>query len=392
VDPVGGVYIAGITSSTNLWGVAPNAYRTNLAGQFDAFIAKFSGSGDTYAVDYATYLGGTNADYALSIAVDSARDAWVTGLTLSTNFPCVNPLTLPVDPNSFYYPNGYTFTNLDTMTNGTKRNVNSIKGDAFVSELDPTGTSLLFSSFLGGTNEDAGQQILVDSADNVYVTGFTFSENFPTNQSTITPTNGLPEVPNEVAIVFPSPGTNYVSHVFVTKIVGQALNKSTAFGGNLVDAGTGIGVDNNGFVYVTGSVGSTNFFQRPMLATNAVVDKHGRTNYFGVVTNSPVFTDLSSTNVTVKFRHGANSNDVFVVVLTPDLGQFTSTISLGGPGRDDAEAMKVTPDGQTVYLVGTTTSSTNFTLNAAQPLFNGTGKNSRISDAFVSKIQIVPAP
>ena len=83
----------------------------------------------------------------------------------------------------------------------------------------------------------------------------------------------------------------------MVKIVGGTLNRSTAFGGNLADQGRAIAVDGNGLVYVTGSLSSTNFFQQPLLVTNSVVDKHGKTKYFGIVTNSPAFTDLSHTNV-----------------------------------------------------------------------------------------------
>ena len=79
--------------------------------------------------------------------------------------------------------------------------------------------------------------------------------------------------------------------------------------------------------------------------------------------------------------------------MNSDMSQFVQTISLGGPGRDEANQIAVDPSGSAVYIVGTTTSSTNFGVtNAAQPLFGGTGKNSRFSDAFVSKIQIVPTP
>jgi hypothetical protein len=390
-DAAGSIYVTGLTSSTNL-PVMPDAYQTGIAGDFDAFITKLSGSGTAYTSVYTTYLGGTNVDFALGIVVDSSLNAWVTGLTLSTNFPLVAPLELPPGVNVFF-PDGYAGTNLNTGKKITKEKDAEIKSDVFVAQLNPTGTLAPFSSYLGGSNDDVGQQITIDMADNVYITGFTLSDNFPTNQLTATPTNFAPPVTNQV--VFTSPGTNFHSHVFVAKIVNHLLDRSIAFGGNLSDKGAGIAVDNSGLVYVTGSVGSTNFFQRPLLVTNSTTSiKHGETvtNYFGIATNSPVFTDLSSTNVTVKFKHGANTNDVFVMVLSSDLSTFVNTILLGGPGRDDGEAIAVAPDGHAVYLVGTTTSATNFTLNAAQPKFGGKGNNSKISDAFVGKIQMVPSP
>jgi hypothetical protein len=205
----------------------------------------------------------------------------------------------------------------------------------------------------------------------------------------------VPPVTNQV--VFTSPGTNFVSHPFVLKIVSGALDRSTTFGGNLGDQGKAIAVDDSGLVYVAGDAASTNFFQHPLLVTNFVVKvKHGEnvTNYFGIITNSPVYTNLSNTNSTVKLKQKGNTNDVFIAVLSTDLSTFVQTIQLGGPGQDQANGIAVDPSGAAVYLVGTTTSFTNFvTTNAAQPLFGGNGKNNnRLSDAFVSKIQITPVP
>jgi hypothetical protein len=197
--------------------------------------------------------------------------------------------------------------------------------------------------------------------------------------------------------VFPGIATNFAAHAFVTQITGGALGHSTHFGGNGGDLGTGLAVDNNGLIYVTGAAGSTNFYVTNMLVytnTALVPDKHGHTNlvYLGTFTNNPVFTNLSSTNITVKFKHGANTNDVFVAVLTPGLETFVHSILLGGPGEDEPHGIAVEASGNAVYIVGATTSSTNFaTTNAAQRGFGGK-KNSRLSDGFVGKIQIVPVP
>ena len=77
----------------------------------------------------------------------------------------------------------------------------------------------------------------------------------------------------------------------------------------------------------------------------------------------------------------------------PISAPFKYTIQFGGAGHDDAEGMAVAGDGHAVYIVGSTTSSTNLvTPNAAQPLFGGNGKNNRLSDAFVGKIGIAPGP
>lgn len=395
-DANGSVYVTGLTSSQNLPVMPTNAVhaaQTNLSGLFDAFVTKLSpADAGTYTNTYTTYYGGTNVDYALGIAVDSNFDAWITGVTLSDNLPVTNALNLPADVN-FFFQDGHTFTNINTETNlkHNNNNKNNQKADAFVAELDPTGTVMPFASYFGGSNDDVGSQITLDSSGSVYVVGYTLSDNFPTNLLTATPTNFAPPVTNMV--VFTSPGTNYRSHVFVLKITGGLLDRSTAFGGNQADLGSGI-VATNGFVYVTGSLSSTNFFQRPLLVTNSIIDNRGHTKYFGIITNSPAFTNLSNTNSPVKFRQRGNTNDVFVAILSPDLSTFVQTIQLGGPVRDDASGIAVDASGNTIYLVGTTTSATNFaTPNAAQPLFGGNGKNNnRLSDAFVSKIELTPVP
>ena len=123
-------------------------------------------------------------------------------------------------------------------------------------------------------------------------------------------------------------------------------------------------------------------------------NKHILTNtiYLGTLTNNPVFTNLSSTNVTVKFNHGGNTNDMFIAVLAADGKTFVQSIQLGGPGDDEANGIAVEPSGNAVYVVGSTTSITNITTtNAAQRSFGGL-KNQRFSDGFVGRIQIVPSP
>jgi hypothetical protein len=258
-----------------------------------------------------------------------------------------------------------------------------------VTEISADGASAPFSTYLGGTNDDAGEHITVDALDNVYVTGFTFSREFPTNRIAATP---VPDVTNQ--IVFPDPGTNFISHVFVAEFVNQALAYSVHFGGNRADEGFGIAVDDGGLTYVTGSTSSTNFFQMPLVVTNTAPGKNDPsvTKYFGILTNSPAFTDLSNTNFASKTKHNGNSNDVFVVVLSPEFTNFVHTMRLAGPGQDNANGIAVDPSGSTVYIVGSTTSKTNFaTPNAAQELFSG-GKNGgqHHADAFVGKILISP--
>lgn len=148
------VYVTGQTSSNNFPLLAPA--QPAFGGSFDAFVAKFSTSGTKL---YATYLGGTGDDRGTGIAVNSAGAAYVTGFTSSTNFPTVTPLQIS---------NGGGF-------------------DAFLAKLNPTGSALLYSTYLGGsanesntTASTSSNPIALDSVSDAYLTGFTSSTNFPT--------------------------------------------------------------------------------------------------------------------------------------------------------------------------------------------------------------------
>ena len=118
---------------------------------YDAFVVKINPAGS--ALVYSTYFGGSGLDLAHGIAVDSAGNAYVTGITQSTDFPTMNPLQ-PA------YGGG--------------------DQDAFVAKINPTGSALVYSTYLGGGENDLGYGIAVDSAGNAYVTGATSSTNFPT--------------------------------------------------------------------------------------------------------------------------------------------------------------------------------------------------------------------
>jgi hypothetical protein len=147
VDSSGNIYVIGSTSSSSLPLVNPlqTAYG---GGSSDAFIAKF---GSTGTLLYSTYLGGSSSDSGNSIALDSAGNIYLTGSTSSTNFPTVMPLQ-------------------DTIGGGS---------DVFVSKLNPTGSALLDSTYLGGDGSEGGNGIAVDKGGNIYVVGSTSSSNFP---------------------------------------------------------------------------------------------------------------------------------------------------------------------------------------------------------------------
>ena len=221
-DAAGNVYVAGGTDSSN-FPITPGAVQSQLRGQLDIFVAKLNPDGN--ALLYSAYLGGALDDIATSIAVDSSGNIYLTGETLSTNFPTRNPLQA------------------------------SIRGisDAYVVKLNSTGSQIVYSTYLGGTGKEIGYGIAVDASGAAYVTGFVSSTDFPTRNP------AQPALAGRV-------------DAFLTKLepAGAVLVYSTYFGGSLDDGGFGVGVDGAGAAYLTGFTTSTNFpTKNPFQANNA---------------------------------------------------------------------------------------------------------------------------
>ncbi len=167
INSSGNVFLAGLTSSTNL-PVAKAAQPTNRSTQGEtgeAFVTRFSADGKT--LDYSTYLGGGNFDQATAIAVDSASNAYVTGITSSRDFPLANAV--------------------QSLLGNTDQFVSQ---DAFVTKLSADGMSLLYSTFLGGASYEQGNGVAVDSAGSAYVAGVTTSTDFPTTPNPLRATPG----------------------------------------------------------------------------------------------------------------------------------------------------------------------------------------------------------
>ena len=234
-DSSGNAYLVGVTFSTNFPVTAGAAQPTNNEPSNTSFecitITKLNPTGT--ALVYSTYLGGSGAppnnnaqfgDVGQAIAVDGSGDAYVTGFTQSTTFPTT--------------PNAYQTVN-NTTTGETQ--------NAFVTKLNATGTALVYSTYLGGDGQDSGSAITVDSFDDAYVVGTTFSTTFPT-------TSGAFQVVNHAITGW--------RNAFVTKLnpTGTALVYSTYLGGTSYGAeGGGIALDSLGDAYVTGSSASTDF-------------------------------------------------------------------------------------------------------------------------------------
>jgi hypothetical protein len=247
MDASGNAYLTGSTSSTN-FPTTSGAYQRAFGGTgWDSFVAKFNPAlSGAASLVYSTYLGATSGtgstgywhaepgilnltESGPGIAVDSAGDAYVTGSTTAANFP-TTPGALQTK-----YGGGTGITN---------------RGDSYVTKLNPTGTGLVYSTFLGGNNTDGGAAIAVDGAGNAYVTGWTLSNNFRTQN------------PIQVNISVGKDFEGYQnSDVFVATLnsAGSALTFSTYLGSSGDDYGFGVGLDGSGNVYVAGYTGSTTF-------------------------------------------------------------------------------------------------------------------------------------
>ena len=292
VDGSGSAYVTGNTYSSNF--PTLNPYQT-FQGSSDVFVSKLSINGNSLV--YSTYLGDAGGnDYGYAIAVDGGGKAYVTGRTWSNEFPTQNSYQAA-------FQGGW---------------------DAFVTKLSSSGNTLIYSTYLGGGNDDCGYGIAVDGGGNAYVTGFA-GPNFPTLNPYQT-----------------YQGSN---DVFVTKLssFGSSLIYSTYLGGGNGDEGHGIAVDNSGYAYVTGGTGSSNF---PTL--------------------SP-------------YQMDQGGDDVFVTKLSVSGDSLIYSTYLGGGDGDNGWGIAVDDSGS-AYVTGYTRSS-NFPLqNPLQGSFSGG------SDVFVTKL------
>jgi len=366
VDRRGRVYLTGITTSVNF----PSLNGSILRGQSDIFVARLNPAGT--ALEYSTFIGGLGNDEGSGIAVDAAGSAYVTGTTASVDFP---------------------------TTSGVAQQTLSGPRDGFVAKLAIDGSSLVYSTFVGGSNVDEAYGIALNSINEACITGLTDSDNFPTS-----------------AVAFQL-NKNNDSAAFVTKLNanGSGLLYSSYLGGAGVDWGLGIAIDAPGNIYITGVTTSSDF---PATLNAAQTTLRGVSNSFiakfipsqsgqaslsystflgggssdtayGIavdtignvyVAGSTNSTNLPSTTGVVQVTKKASS-DAFVAKLRSDGTRLLYLTYLGGDGADAALAIQVDSAGQ-AFLSGFTQSQ-NFpvTSNAYQPALAGK------SDAFVTKLK-----
>jgi len=384
VDAAGNVVVAGTTSSKDF--PLLNAIRSSIGGTSDGFVTKLNPQGNTLV--YSTYLGGNDLDEVHAVAVDSAGDAYLTGKTQSDDFPstsgafqtkrspgvCVYDTSgdsdrcsdafvtklnadgtlayssylggtatdvgnaIAVDASGNAYVGGQTYSLDFPITPGVFQ-PGSTGQNSFVAKLKPDGSGLVYASYLGGSDEDVIEALAVDSSGSAYVTGFTYSQDFPLqNAFQATWTTG--------------------DNAFVTKFhpAGCALVYSTYLGGSYSDEAYGITVDRAGDAYVVGGTASLDFpMANPIHGTCANCRGGGLATFV---------TELSP----------------------PGSGLLFSTYlddgtSIGSGGR----AIALDPAGN-IYVAGETASIYFPVLNAIQDQFAST------ESTFVAKISTANAP
>jgi hypothetical protein len=379
VDHSGNVYVVGQTASVN-FPVTSGAFQTANAGSDDVFVSKFDSTGQLI---YSTYLGGSAFDSGQGIAVDRSGAAYLTGTTCSTDFPTT--------PGTF-----------QTTYAGTNGNCELYGGDAFIVKLEPGGSTLAYSTYLGSSGSDVGYGIAINAAGNAYVAGLAGAANFPTT-------------PGAAQTKFGGGFDAFVSEVGPG---GSNLGYSTFLGGQYGDLAYTIALDSSGDAFAAGYTDSKNFpvtpgaFQTTLRAPTAGFvtklnpqgTKLGYSTYLGgsgsgtapcatcvtgvaldplddaYVSGLTWETNFPVTSGAYQRTYSGGYHDAFVAEFNPAGSALRYASYLGGNGDDGAVAIAVDGTGD-IYLRGNTY-STNFpvTSNALQSA-NGGG-----SDAFLSEI------
>lgn len=317
VDAAGNAFITGRTKSSN-FPTTPGVVQGAATSFDEAFVVKLNPTGSSLV--YSTFVGGTGFDEANGIAVDAVGNAFLTGVTTSSDFPTT--------PGAFQTTFG------------------SPPQHVFVTKLSPTGAVMVYSTYLGGSGVDNGLAVAVDVAGNAHVTGGTSSPDFPLTPGAFQTTfRGGRE------------GAFSFGDAFVTKLnaAGTGLLYSTYLGGSKGERGFDIALDNAGHAYVAGGTGSDNFPTSPGAFQTA---------------RGGCLADIPGTNF---------CEDGFVTKLNPLGADVVYSSYLGGIVGDSAVAIAVDSAGNAV-VTGSTVSPDFPRVNPFQSVYGG------FRDAFVSKV------
>jgi uncharacterized protein (TIGR03437 family) len=355
LDSAGNAYVTGATMSTDF--PTANAVQSSLMGSpfntynVDAFIAKLSAGGTKLL--YSTYLGGSNADVATSIATDQAGNAYVTGYTDSVNFPVSNGVFQPTFGGS-----------------GGQYDTTYSSGDAFVVKMSPTG-SIVYSTYLGGKLDEVGYAIAIDAQGNAYVGGSTLSTNFPTKQPFQAQNAGYGGETNPVPLA--NNDIFYAGDGFITELnpTGTALVFSSYLGGSLDDRIGGVAVDSTGNIWVTGQTLS----QAPS---------------FPITPNATQMINAGDDGSgSAVFQLG----DAFLTEISAARAITFSTF-LGGGSADWASSVVLDGQGGVIVTGGTTSSNFPATQGAYQTKYGGIDLPVPGGDAIIARwsTAVIPTP
>ncbi len=382
LDGSNNAYVTGRTDSTNFPTTA-GAFDRTFAGGVDAFVLKLNPTGS--ALVYSTYLGGTGFEHdrdnialvrAAAIDVDGAGNAYVTGQTTSPNFPTANAIQ-------------------PAHGGGACPGGNLVCSDVYVTKLNAAGSGLVYSTFLGGGDEDTGRSIFVDASGSAYLAGTAFP--------------GFPTTPG----AFRTTSQGFEGVVSTVNAAGSALVFSSFLGGELSDEALGVAADVSGNTFVTGSTTSFQFpttpgaFQTTKIGNepDAFVTKLNAAGS-GLVYSTYLGERETDEAVGIAVDGAGNAYiaghsqlgfpvlpcpsatfDVFVVTLNPAGSDLTSSVCLGGRRDETAFGIALDPS-RNAYMTGDTASSGAFftrpfpvTPGAFQTAFAGGA-----TDAFVVKV------
>ncbi|MCT7959592.1 SBBP repeat-containing protein [Laspinema sp. D1] len=337
IDQAGNAYVTGVTLSNDF--PILNAIQGNSSLSNQAFISKLSNTG---SLAYSTLFGGSSYDAARSIAADNNGNVFITGETTSSDFPLLNAI--------------------QPTYGGTQNNFSLSLGDAFAVKLSREG-QLVYSTYLGGNNDDGGLGIATDGNGNAYITGATYSNNLP--------------IQNAVQSSFGG-----VQDAFITKLAADGnLVYSTYIGGTGSELGESIAVDTNQNVYITGTVNAPLLpvVVPAPLPSAAIADRTFSDPSATQVPpeNGSPRTFLSPPPLNPFQTNLGGSESAFITKLANDGSRLIYSTLLGGSNNDNGTGIAVDNSGN-VYVTGTTNSANFPGVNAFQG-YSGQG------DAFVTK-------
>ncbi|HEX7957444.1 MAG TPA: SBBP repeat-containing protein, partial [Pyrinomonadaceae bacterium] len=320
IDAAGNAYVVGYSGPSVQ---TVNALQPAFGGGYaDVTVSKVNAAGS--ALVYHTYFGGDGDDRGTGLVLDSSGNVYLTGFTSSTNLPTLNAFQS-------------TFGGVGTC--GFSPNTHPCY-DAFAAKLNNAGDTLIYSTYLGGSSDDQGNDIAVDAAGNAYVAGMSRGVNFPLTAGSLQTTFGGEDA-----------ASGFFGDAFVTKLnpSGSGLVYSTLHGGSSEDVAYGIDIDATGAAYLVGMTRSPNF---------------------------PTAQRLQATGTGV-------FSDAYVAKLNPAGNALAYSTYLGGNQYDTGERVVVDASNN-AYVIGWTRSPDFPTAAAYQPTFRSTVSGT--FDVFVAKI------